>query len=73
MLRNNVVNLLTNMPDETFKMLLIDVEEPNRIPKNLDFEGNNMTAIYEILMFLKAKLNDESVSIKINISGKIDI
>nr|CAH7724157.1 unnamed protein product [Callosobruchus chinensis] len=59
MLRNNIVNLLTNMPNETYKALLIKVEDETKVPKTLEFEGYNMTAIYEILMFLKAKFNDE--------------
>nr|CAI5856145.1 unnamed protein product [Callosobruchus analis] len=59
MLRNNIVNLLTNMPNETYKALLIKVEDESKVPKTLQFEGYNMTAIYEILMFLKAKFNDE--------------
>ncbi|CAH1159707.1 unnamed protein product [Phaedon cochleariae] len=62
-LRNNVINLLTNMPDETYKALLLPVHEGHRVPNNLVFEDYNMTAIYEILMFLKAKFNDQ---LKIN-------
>lgn len=62
MLRNNVINLLTNIPNECYKYLLIPVEDSHRVPKNLQFEGENMTAIYEILMFLKAKFNDQPVS-----------
>ncbi|KAJ8952632.1 hypothetical protein NQ314_007491 [Rhamnusium bicolor] len=59
MLRNNVINLLTNLPNECYKYLLIPVQEGHGVPKNLEFEGENMTAIYEILMFLRAKFNDE--------------
>ncbi|CAH2011914.1 unnamed protein product [Acanthoscelides obtectus] len=59
MLRNNIVNLLTNMPNETYESLLMKVEDESKVPKTLQFEGYNMTAIYEILMFLKAKFNDE--------------
>ncbi|KAJ8919466.1 hypothetical protein NQ315_016566 [Exocentrus adspersus] len=59
MLRNNVINLLTNVPDECYKYLLIPVQDGIRMPKNLQFEGQNMTTIYEILMFLMAKFNDD--------------
>lgn len=62
MLRNNVINLLTNMPNETYKSLLIPIQENQGIPKNLTYEGENMTAVYEILMFLKAKFNEDPVS-----------
>ncbi|KAJ8940887.1 hypothetical protein NQ318_004584 [Aromia moschata] len=58
-LRNNVINLLTNIPNECYKYLLLPIQDGHRVPKNLQFEGENMTAIFEILMFLKAKFNDE--------------
>ncbi|KAG5879237.1 hypothetical protein JTB14_006037 [Gonioctena quinquepunctata] len=59
MLRNNVINLLTNMPDETYSALLLAMQAEHRVPCNLMFDDYNMTAIFEILMFLKAKFNDE--------------
>ncbi|XP_056630323.1 synembryn [Diorhabda sublineata] len=58
-LRNNVVNLLTNMPEETYTELFPASEGYPGL-KSLEFEGMNMTAIYEILMFLKAKFNCET-------------
>lgn len=62
-LRTHVINLLTNMPSETYKNLIIPIQEQLKIPNNLQYDGFNMTAIYEILMFLRAKFNDEIVSI----------
>ncbi|XP_028134731.1 synembryn [Diabrotica virgifera virgifera] len=58
-LRNDVINLLTNMPEETYSELLPPVSESHQIIKSLEFEGKNMTAIYEMTMFLKAKFNDQ--------------
>lgn len=61
-LRTHVIHLLTNMPSETYKDLILPIQEHLRIPKNLQYDGYNMTAIYEILMFLSAKFNDQIVS-----------
>lgn len=61
-LRTHVINLLTNMPSETYKDLILPIQEHLKIPKNLQYDGYNMTALYEILMFLSAKFNDEMVS-----------
>lgn len=62
-LRTHVINLLTNMPSETYKDLIMPIQGHLNVPKNLQYDGYNMTAIYEILMFLSAKLNDEIVSV----------
>lgn len=61
-LRTHVINLLTNMPSETYKELIIPIQEHIKVPTNLQYVGYNMTALYEILMFLSAKFNDEMVS-----------
>lgn len=61
-LRTHVINLLTNMPSETYMHLISPVQEHLNVCKNLQYDGYNMTAFYEILMFLSAKFNDEVVS-----------
>ncbi|XP_060530582.1 synembryn-A [Cylas formicarius] len=59
-LRNDIVNLLTNIPSECYRELLTLVDSSVTVPKVLCFEGLNMIVIYEILMFLKAKFSDET-------------
>ncbi|CAG9760768.1 unnamed protein product [Ceutorhynchus assimilis] len=59
-LRNDIVNLLTNIPATYYTELLMPVDESTPLPKSLRFENQNMTVIYEILMFLEAKFNDKS-------------
>lgn len=61
-LRTHIIHLLTNIPSETYKNLLSEIQENWAIPKHLQFDGYNMTALYEILMFLSAKFNDDIVS-----------
>lgn len=61
-LRTHVINLLTNLPSEAYKDLIVPIQNHLKIPKNLQYEDYNMTAVYEILMFLSAKFNDEVVS-----------
>lgn len=61
-LRTHVINLLTNLPSESYKDLILPLQKHLKIPKNLQYEEYNMTAVYEILMFLSAKFNDELVS-----------
>ncbi|CAG9854688.1 unnamed protein product [Phyllotreta striolata] len=56
-LRKDVIHLLVNMPDETYKEL-IPSSKDNRNKITLEFEGHNMTVVYEILMFLDTKLRD---------------
>lgn len=62
-LRTHVINLLTNMPSETYKNLLLPIQEHMKMPKNLQYDEYNMTAVYEILMFMSANFNDEIVSL----------
>ncbi|EFA12419.2 synembryn-A [Tribolium castaneum] len=57
-LKNNVINLLTNMPDSTFKNLITPVQPGQNLKPKFQFEGQNMTAFYEILMVLKSKFNN---------------
>lgn len=61
-LRTHIIHLLTNMPSEAYKNLLTPIQENWKIPKNLQYDGYNMTALYEIIMFLSAKFNDDLVS-----------
>ncbi|XP_050310936.1 synembryn-A isoform X2 [Anthonomus grandis grandis] len=59
-LRNDVVNLLTNLPAPSYAKLLIPMTKGATLPKTLEFEGYNMIVIYEILMLLEAKFKDET-------------
>lgn len=61
-LRNNIVNLLTNVPDSCYEELLSPVEGAAPILKSLKFENWNMIVIYEIIMFLEMKFNDDSTT-----------
>lgn len=61
-LRNNIVNLLTNVPDICYEELLSPVEGATPVLKSLKFENWNMIVIFEIIMFLEMKFNDESTS-----------
>lgn len=61
-LRTHIIHLLTNIPSETYKNLISPIQENWTIPKNLQYDGYNMTALYEIIMFLSAKFNEEVVS-----------
>lgn len=60
-LRNDAINLLTNMPEDTYKHLVPPTDDHSQILKSLQFEGHNMTVLFEILMCLKAKFNDYPV------------
>lgn len=60
-LRNDAINLLTNMPEDTYKHLVPLTDDQSQILKSLQFEGHNMTVLFEILMCLKAKFNDYPV------------
>lgn len=62
-LRTHAIHLLTNMPTNTYNNIIVSVEEHLGVPDNLQYDGYNMAAVYEILMFLKAKLNEDLVSI----------
>lgn len=59
-LRNDIVNLLTNVPALFYTELLTPVDGSTPLPKTLKFEDQNMIVIYEILMFLEAKFKDTS-------------
>lgn len=63
LLHNNIVNLLTNMPPETLEALTVFVDNDNElILKDRQYDGRDMSAIYEILNLLKYKFNEEFVS-----------
>jgi hypothetical protein len=51
-LQSNIINLLTNIPNEYYKMLVTPVQPEQDILKKFQFDGQNMTAFYEILVFL---------------------
>ncbi|XP_066248021.1 synembryn-A isoform X1 [Euwallacea similis] len=62
-LRNNIVNLLTNVPAACYTELLSAVDgslQTTPIPRSLKFENLNMIVIYEILMFLEVKFKDQT-------------
>ncbi|KAF7285862.1 hypothetical protein GWI33_009539 [Rhynchophorus ferrugineus] len=58
-LRNDIINLLTNVPALCYVELLMPVDESKPLPKTLRYENYNMIVIHEILMFLEAKFNDK--------------
>lgn len=49
------------MPKKSYKLLVIPVKKGQTIPQNLQYEGQNMTAIHEILVFLEKKFTYEPV------------
>lgn len=61
-LQNDIINLLTNVPRKSYEGLLLPVTSKDNLPNNLVYEDTNCTAIYELLLLLKAKLNKEPVS-----------
>ncbi|XP_049825743.1 synembryn [Aethina tumida] len=58
-LQNDIINLLTNVPRKSYEGLLLPVTSKDNLPNNLVYEDTNCTAIYELLLLLKAKLNKE--------------
>lgn len=58
-LQNNIINLLTNMPGETYSYLIGPKATENSLDEKYQFEGENMTAFYTILMFLQDKFTTE--------------
>ena len=62
-LDNHVINLLTNMPDQCLKQLVtIVVADHVAVPKMV-YEGQNMSALYEILRFLENRFGSDPVTI----------
>ncbi|XP_023025023.2 ric8 guanine nucleotide exchange factor A isoform X1 [Leptinotarsa decemlineata] len=59
-LRNNVINLLTNIPPETYSALIIPIQTDRKVPNKYKFENDNMMAIFEMLVFLKIKFNEST-------------
>lgn len=62
---SHTVNLLTNIPNKCYKPLIIPVQPDENIPDDLQYEGQNMTALNEILSLLERKFCDEPVSTKL--------
>ncbi|CAH0560858.1 unnamed protein product [Brassicogethes aeneus] len=63
MLQNDVINLLTNMPQQIYPSLLHPVSESDKLPKKLVYENFNFTAVYDVLLLLKSKfVADTTVS-----------
>ncbi|RZB40261.1 synembryn-A [Asbolus verrucosus] len=59
-LQNNIINLLTNMPSQTYKDLITTIQPEQNISNKFQYDGLNMTAFYEILKFLQDKFSDET-------------
>lgn len=59
--KNNIVNLLTNIPNAYYKNLITPIQPGQNVSNKFQYDGQNMTAIYEMLMFLKAKLSEDQV------------
>ncbi|KAF2901536.1 hypothetical protein ILUMI_04657 [Ignelater luminosus] len=62
-LHNHIINLLTNMPNSCYKELIVPLKENSNIPKNLQYEEQNMEAIYQLFLFLKTRFTND-VTIK---------
>ncbi|XP_030763868.1 synembryn-A [Sitophilus oryzae] len=58
-LRNDIINLLTNIPAVCYSELMMPVDKSKPLLKSLKFENYNMIVFYEMLMFLEAKFNDK--------------
>ncbi|XP_065172750.1 synembryn-like [Atheta coriaria] len=56
---NHIVNLLTNMPNTTFKNLYVPISDDRVVIKEKRFENLDMEGIFEILEFLRRTLNKE--------------
>jgi hypothetical protein len=67
-LQSNIINLLTNIPNEYYKMLVTPVQPEQDILKKFQFDGQNMTAFYEILVFL----NDQFTVTPVIIEKTVD-
>ncbi|KAK9875783.1 hypothetical protein WA026_009575 [Henosepilachna vigintioctopunctata] len=60
-LHNDVINLLTNMPNQCYSKLIPSMEDRNE--KVLEYRGHNVECLKQILEILKKKLiNDGSVT-----------
>lgn len=60
---HHTINLLTNMPKRCYNPLVTPVLKEDNLPKHLQFEEHNMTAVYEIVSFLEKKFTNEPVNI----------
>ena len=66
LLISHTVNLLTNMPRESYEELLTPLTEGaigGHANKDLEYDGNNMEAVNVLLDFLDKRLDTVSVSI----------
>lgn len=59
-LHNNVINLLTNVPGKCFQNLLTPVQD-DKLPKDLQFEEMDMSAIRKIVDFLENRFTKLTV------------
>lgn len=60
-LDNHVINLLTNMPDQCLKQLVTMVTVNQVVVPKMVYEGQNMSALYEILRFLRNRFGSDPV------------
>ncbi|XP_017773214.1 PREDICTED: synembryn-A [Nicrophorus vespilloides] len=57
-LHNHIINLMTCMPMNSFKGLRTPILDGEIVAKELQYEEQNMTALHEILSYLKCKLDE---------------
>lgn len=62
-LQSNIINLLTNIPNNNYKDLMTAVVSGQNLSNKLQFEGQNLSAFNEILNFLKSRFSVDIVSI----------
>lgn len=59
---NHIVNLLTNLPVKCIGPLIVPIEKSKKVPEELQYEKQDMTAVHTILVFLQNKFTAEPVS-----------
>lgn len=73
-LHSHIINLLTNMPNSCYKQLVVALKENSNVPKNLQYEEQNMEAIYQVFTFLESRFTNDVVSIVMEIlSARISL
>lgn len=63
-LDGHVVHLLLNMPNHCLKPLVTPIQEGETVPLNKKYQHYNMSALYEVLQYLRSRFDPEPVSTK---------
>ncbi|KAK4887312.1 hypothetical protein RN001_003583 [Aquatica leii] len=58
-LHNHIINLLTNMPIKCYQSLFMPLQDNEVVPKNMQYEEQNMNAINSLITFLESRFSSD--------------